>query len=162
MANAVGNNQAVRDNSARLYTPRVLALTIELANYPHDPAAKLQGAAKSRTCGSEIILSGTGVESDGQSEDESALGTIGMTVTACAIGQASAAIFADCATGQSAQAIRAIAQNMEEWIKGDRTSEFLPRLDLLEPARAFPARHDAILLPWRAALDALSTGDTSG
>lgn len=151
--------QAARVNSAKLYTPRVLALTVELAKYPHDPEAKLQGHAKSRTCGSEIMLSGTGA---GVDTVEGALGTIGMTVTACAIGQASAAIFAECVAGHSEPDIRALADAMEEWIKEERSSAFLPRLDLLEPARAFPARHDAILLPWRAAIDALCSGGASG
>lgn len=148
--------EATRDSSAKLYTPRVLALTIELANYPHDPEGKLQGHAKSRTCGSEINLSGCG------STGGEALGKIGMTVTACAIGQASAAIFADAVAGRSADDIRAMAAGMELWIKDEKDSAFLPRLDLLEPARAYSARHDAILLPWRAAIDALCTSDTSG
>lgn len=142
-------------NAAKLYTPTVLALSVELAQYPLDPSLPLQGYAKSRTCGSEISLSAA-VDADG------ALTSIGMTVSACAIGQASAAIFAADTKGSTYADIAAGLEAMERWIAGLEPGAELPRLALIEPARAYPARHDAILLPWRAALDALSQAEISG
>ena len=137
------------DASNKLYTPSLLALSVELSEYPLDPGAPLQGSARSRTCGSEVLLSAHPDEAGGMRQ-------IGMQVTACAVGQASAAIFADHAPGLSREEIAGVLDRLEQWLEGDVPSDFLPRLERLEAARAFPARHGALLLPWRAAIDALA------
>lgn len=129
-----------------LYSTELLALAIELADYPFDAAAPAKGHARSRSCGSVIDLSSSG----GSLED------LGLRVSACAVGQASAAIFARESSGMDAAAIAAMVENLGEWLQGQAPSSILPRLELLEPARPHLGRHEAILLPWRAALDALS------
>ena len=129
-----------------LYSTELLALAIELADYPFDAAAPAIGHARSRSCGSVIDLSSSG----GSLED------LGLRVSACAVGQASAAIFARESSGMDAAAIAAMVENLGEWLQGQAPSSILPRLELLEPARPHLGRHEAILLPWRAALDALS------
>lgn len=130
-----------------LYTPEVLGLTVELAAFPYDPTAAAQGSARSRSCGSTIALS---------SRDTSRISGLGLSVAACAIGQASAAIFAREAQGSDAAAIAATLARIEQWLAHGGDTAFLPRLDLIAAARDYPGRHGAILLPWRAALDALS------
>tara|TARA_B100001750_G_scaffold244536_1_gene262093 strand:+ start:84 stop:515 length:432 start_codon:yes stop_codon:yes gene_type:complete len=129
-----------------LYSTELLALAIELADYPFDAAAPAIGHARSRSCGSVIDLSSSG----GSLED------LGLRVSACAVGQASAAIFARESSGMNAAAVAAMVENLGEWLQGQAPSSILPRLELLEPARPHLGRHEAILLPWRAALDALS------
>ncbi len=129
-----------------LYSTELLALAIELADYPFDAAAPAKGHARSRSCGSVINLSSSG----GSLED------LGLRVSACAVGQASAAIFARESSGMDAAAVAAMVENLGEWLQGQAPSSILPRLELLEPARPHLGRHEAILLPWRAALDALS------
>lgn len=129
-----------------LYSTELLALAIELADYPFDAAAPAIGHARSRSCGSVIDLSSSG----GSLED------LGLRVSACAVGQASAAIFARESSGMDAAAVAAMVENLGEWLQGQAPSSILPRLELLEPARPHLGRHEAILLPWRAALDALS------
>ncbi|MEC7953114.1 MAG: iron-sulfur cluster assembly scaffold protein [Pseudomonadota bacterium] len=129
-----------------LYSTELLALAIELADYPFDAAAPSIGHARSRSCGSVIDLSSSG----GSLED------LGLRVSACAVGQASAAIFARESSGMNAAAIAAMVENLGEWLQDKAPSSILPRLELLEPARPHLGRHEAILLPWRAALDALS------
>ena len=129
-----------------LYSTELLALAIELADYPFDAAAPAKGHARSRSCGSVINLSSSG----GSLED------LGLRVSACAVGQASAAIFARESSGMDAAAVAAMGENLGEWLQGQAPSSILPRLELLEPARPHLGRHEAILLPWRAALDALS------
>ncbi|QYU66279.1 hypothetical protein J4558_14920 [Leptolyngbya sp. 15MV] len=47
------------------------------------------------------------------------------------------------------------------WLSGAGPRPDWPGLELLEPARAYPARHAAILLPWKAALAALNKRDTA-
>ncbi len=129
-----------------LYSTELLALAIELADYPFDAAAPAIGHARSRSCGSVIDLSSSG----GSLED------LGLRVSACAVGQASAAIFARESSGMDAAAVAAMVENLGEWLQDQAPSSILPRLELLEPARPHLGRHEAILLPWRAALDALS------
>ena len=129
-----------------LYSTELLALAIELADYPFDAAAPAKGHARSRSCGSVIDLSSSG----GSLED------LGLRVSACAVGQASAAIFARESSGMNAAAVAAMVENLGEWLQDQAPSSILPRLELLEPARPHLGRHEAILLPWRAALDALS------
>ena len=130
-----------------LYSPELLALAIELAELPYDDRAPALGHARSRSCGSEIALS---------SARDDRLEAIGLRVTACAVGQASAAIFARESAGMDLASVEAVLARLAEWLEGSEPSAFLPRLDLLEPARAHRGRHEAILLPWRAARDALS------
>ena len=129
-----------------LYSTELLALAIELADYPFDAAAPAIGHARSRSCGSVIDLSSSG----------GSLDDLGLRVSACAVGQASAAIFARESSGMDAAAVAAMVENLGEWLQDQAPSSILPRLELLEPARPHLGRHEAILLPWRAALDALS------
>lgn len=135
-----------------LYSPELLALAVELADYPLDEAAATRGHARSRSCGSVIELS---------SARNDRLEALGLRVAACAVGQASAAIFAREATGSDTSALAATLERLENWLEGNEPDSFLPRLELLAPARAHRGRHEAILLPWRAALDALSKAGAS-
>ncbi|KMS59426.1 Fe-S cluster protein [Novosphingobium barchaimii LL02] len=135
--------------AAVLYTPEVLGLTIELARYPLTDDLALRGEGRSKSCGSTITL-GLSTGAGGIVE------RIGVRSQACAVGQAAAAIFASAAAGftsdQIAQARRAIAA----WLGGEGDFPDWPRLDAIAAARDYPARHGAVMLPWNAALDALS------
>lgn len=130
-----------------LYSPAFLGLAVELADYPFDTNASLIGEARSRSCGSTLALS-----------TEPGFGKLGLKVTACAVGQASAAIFARHAAGRDLAAIAEITSAIEGWLSGERPQPDWPDIAMLEAARDYPARHGAILLPWKAALDALSKG----
>jgi NifU-like protein involved in Fe-S cluster formation len=85
-----------------------------------------------------------------------------MAVRACAVGQASAAIFARHAAGRSAQQISQSLTELEAWLAHDGELPDWPGLAVLEPARAYPARHGAMLLPWKAAVAALSSTAPAG
>ncbi|MEX0341014.1 MAG: iron-sulfur cluster assembly scaffold protein [Erythrobacter sp.] len=130
-----------------LYSPELLGLAVELADHPFEPNASATGEARSRSCGSTIEIS---------SSDGMRLHSIGLRVTACAVGQASAAIFASEAEGMDSALLGETLSLIARWLEGEAPSTILPRLELLEPARPHRGRHEAILLPWRAALDALS------
>ena len=131
-----------------LYSPALLAMAIELADVPLDASAPYTGRAVSRTCGS-VIAFGCSLDANDSVQD------IGLGVAACAVGQAAAAIFANATPGMTPAQIADTADRLEDWLKVSAPSGILPRLSLLEKARDHPARHEAILLPWRAALDAL-------
>lgn len=130
-----------------LYSPELLALAVELAEFPHNSVAANQGCARSRTCGSEIVLSHEGTDR---------LERIGMRVSACAVGQAAATIFVREASGKSLAEIAAAKTQIDAWLGGTDTIPEWPHLERLSPALPHSGRHEAILLPWKAALDALS------
>lgn len=132
---------------ATLYTPVVLALAVELAAYPFDSELVWQGEARSLACGSTIAL---GFELD----DEKKIARIGLRIHACAIGQAAAALFAADAAGKSLANIESEFATISAWLNGGPLPG-LPRFGTISAASAYPARHGAILLPWKAAVAAL-------
>ncbi|MDE2620462.1 MAG: iron-sulfur cluster assembly scaffold protein [Sphingomonadales bacterium] len=138
-------------SATRLYTPDILALAVELARFPLDPAMPLQGSGRSPSCGSSLTLS---LACDGAAR----ITALGARAQACAIGQASTALFLAAAPGRSAAEIAATRDQLRAWLANGAAMPDWPGLDRLLAAREFPARHGAIMLPWNAALDALSPG----
>jgi NifU-like protein involved in Fe-S cluster formation len=134
----------------KLYTPELLALAVSLADYPADPALPLHGQARSKTCGSTLAAD-IAVDGGGRIEK------LGLRVRACAVGQASAALFARAAPGRSPQEIEAAHAALTAWLAGTGSLPDWPGLAAIAPAREFPARHGAIMLPWTAAREALSS-----
>ena len=138
----------------KLYTPELLGLAVALADYPADPSLPLHGEARSKSCGSTLaadIALGAG----GRIE------ALGLRVRACAVGQAAAAIFARAAAGRSLEQIEMAHRALTAWLAGTGGLPDWPGLDAIAPAREFPARHGAIMLPWTAAREALSTAEAS-
>lgn len=138
-----------------LYSPSLLALAASLADYPLDRDFAHRAQARSRTCGSTIEI-GLDTGPDG------AITRIGMMVTACAVGQGSAAILARSARGRSAADIARAAERVDLWLKGGGEPPDWPGFETLLAAREHLGRHGALLLPWKAASDALCTASTSG
>ncbi len=139
----------------RLYTPELLALTLRLAEYPWTESFALTGEARSKSCGSTLAI---GFELDG----EGRIARLGLRARACAVGQASAAIFADAATGMDDSAVKAGHDAMTAWLAGSGPLPDWPGIAAIEAARAYPARHGAMMLPWQAALAALSSSEATG
>jgi NifU-like protein involved in Fe-S cluster formation len=133
----------------KLYTPEILGLATRLGEWPLADDLPLRASARSTTCGSTIEL---GIELDAQNR----IWRCGLQVTACAMGQASSTLFAQDAIGKSALEVRAMAARMEQWLAGTGPQPDWRNLDLLDRARDYPARHGAIMLPWKAAKQALS------
>lgn len=142
-------------SAEKLYTPQLLGLTVELANWPAMENLPLHGDARSTTCGSTLSVD-VGCDGDG------AIETLGMRVRACAVGQAAAAIFARHAQGRTLDDLMACHDRIEGWLEGEAPIADWPDMALLAPARDYPARHGAIILPWKAAISALSTAKDAG
>lgn len=138
----------------KLYTAEVLSLATSLASWPLDPDMPLQGRARSQSCGSTLSMS--------LCLDEGKIAGIGLAAQACAIGQASAAIFAAHAIGRTAREIAETGSELENWLKEGAELPAWPGLEALSAARAYPARHGAMMLPWRAGMDALSQSPSAG
>ena len=137
-------------SAERLYTPEMLALTLELAQWPAMENLPLHGEARAPTCGSTLAL-------DLQLDDSGHIATLGLRVRACAVGQAAAALFARHAKGCDLAAMQGSHDRIEGWLDGEAPLPDWPGFAMLEPARQYPARHGAILLPWKAAIAALSS-----
>ena len=121
---------------------------MELAAFPLDRPFQLNGAARSPSCGSNIKL-GLDCHADGT------ITALGIAAQACAIGQASAAVFAGAALGRQRAEIASQLDALSRWLLDvDAAMPDWPRLELIAAARAYPGRHGAILLPWRAAVSA--------
>jgi len=134
----------------RLYTPELLGLAVELAGVPPLEAASVRGEARSPTCGSTLAMDLL-VDGDGR------IARIGLRVRACAVGQAAAAIFARHAVGRDLADIERMLDGLEAWLSGASEMPAWPDLDLIAAAQGYPARHGAMLLPWKAAAAALSS-----
>ncbi len=140
---------------AKLYSPALLGLATGLAQFPLTGDLPLRAEARSRSCGSVIAL-GLALGDNG------AIARIGMTVSACAIGQASAALLAQGALGAEPALLRDTAEALAGWLAGDgHLPNIWPGLAPLTPARDHPGRHGALLLPWKAACEALSSHEVS-
>lgn len=141
--------------AARLYSPELLELAVRLAAYPWKDDMSTYGEARSPSCGSQIAI---GLQVDGNRK----ISRIGLRSRACAVGQAAAAIFADGALWGADCAIAKAEAQLARWLSGSGDMPDWPGMGALVPALDYPGRHGAILLPWRAALAALSNERSSG
>lgn len=141
-------------STAALYTPEILALATSLAAHPLAQDLPLRGTARSPACGSTLEV-GLALE------DQGLITRLGMRAHACAIGQAAAAIFAQAAPGRTRADLAASLSELEAWLAGGASMPSWPGLETIAAAQAYPARHGAVLLAWRAALDALPSGQNA-
>ena len=134
--------------SAPLYNRDILALAVATSEYLPIADARYRVSKRAPLCGSAIIL-------DLDTDDAGRVTRVGMHVEACALGQASATLFARHAPGRSLADIRAARDAIAGWFAGEGDLPDWPGFDLLAPARDYPARQGAILLPFDAAVAAL-------
>lgn len=136
-------------SAAALYSAEVLALAVQLADFPLSDDLPLKAGARAPVCGSNVAL---GLALD----DHGKIARLGLKAHACAIGQASAALFAQSALGKSRSEIAAALSEIEAWLAdAEAPAPHWPDLSAIAAARSYPARHGAILLSWKAALAAL-------
>ena len=72
-------------------------------------------------------------------------------VKACALGQASSALMAAAVKGATLPRLEQVTADLRAYLSG--ASEALPDwpgMEIFTPARAYPARHAAILIPFEA------------
>lgn len=135
--------------SSKLYTPQLLSLATGLAEFPLSDDLPLRAEERSRTCGSVIAL---GLALD----DHGLVSGVGLNISACAIGQASAAVMAQAIRGDIPGGVVLTADALERWLAGEGELPPWRGIEALAPARDHPGRHGALLLPWKAACKALS------
>src|SRR3954468_13065223 len=107
-----------------------------------------QGSAErtSKLCGSRVAV-------DIVLDDEDRVAALGQDVRACALGQASAALMASQVVGRTEKDLAGARNALAAYLRGetDEPGDW-PGLAVFAAARAFPARHAAILLPFEAAV----------
>lgn len=102
----------------------------------------------SKVCGSRVVVEVL-LGADGR------ITALGQEVRACALGQASAALMGAHAVGVNAGELRRAHDALAGYLAGAREdSGDWPGLDVFAAARAYPARHPAILLPFAAVAEA--------
>jgi len=128
-----------------LYSRDILRLA---ASIPHlGRLGTPQGTAEraSKVCGSRVAV-------DLTLDDEGRIAALGLEVKACALGQASAALMAAAAIGRTEAELVEARAALAGWLRCERRDPGAwPGLAVFETARAFSARHAAILLPFEAA-----------
>jgi NifU-like protein involved in Fe-S cluster formation len=147
--------QGAAASSSKLYTPRLLGLSARLADYPLTEDFTHRAQGRSPVCGSTIDIGA-------RVDDAGAIEAVGMQVAACAVGQSSAALLATGARGLPASAIASALAEIEAWLAGSKPLPQWPGFDALEPALPHTGRHSAILLPWKAMAQALSSPVAAG
>lgn len=128
-----------------LYTTEILRLATETVNWPRLDAADVTVERRAPVCGSSLLL-GVALDEAGRIE------AVGMRPQSCAMGQASATLFARHAAGKDKDEIGSALAAMKAWLS--KESDALPdwpEIAILAPARDYPARHGAMLLPFEAA-----------
>lgn len=135
-----------------LYTPEVLGLAAELSRFRLDDSIKPVAEAKSRTCGSSIVL---GLSYSGGGMIDHA----GVRSQACAIGQAAAAIFAKGVSGMTPDQVRLSRDAIAEWLDRGGSVPHWPGLEAIAAVQEHKGRHGAVMLAWNAACELLSTTD---
>lgn len=138
-------------NDSALYNRDILRLASSLV--AGDRIDNPDGSAESRSpiCGSRI-------QADVALGSDGAIIAIALRANACALGQASAAILRANAIGTDLDTISRLRSGVAAGLTGhaEMPTDW-PDLALLAPAKDYPSRHAAILLPYDALLAAAAS-----
>lgn len=134
-----------------LYNRDILRLAASLVANDRLPDPDGTAEVRSPICGSRI-------QADLTLEPSGIIDAIALRANACALGQASAAILRTYAVGQNMEMIATLRDQIAHGLTGKAEMPGVwPELTLLAPARDYPSRHAAILLPYDALLAAAAT-----
>jgi NifU-like protein involved in Fe-S cluster formation len=135
-----------------LYSTDILRAAVACADFPLLTAPTLRLEGRTPVCGSRLVLD---LMLDDMSDP--IVQAVGLSVHACAVGQAAAALFARGVVGRSIGSLAATAAALETWLtQPGASAPDWPGIDLLEPVRAYPARHAALTLAFRLAAEVAS------
>jgi len=134
--------------TSALYSRDILRLA---ASIPHQKRLAVPQASvekSSPVCGSRVVV-------DLVADDQGRVAELGQEVRACALGQASAALMGAHAIGRAPDEIIEARDALAAFLAGAREDPGgWPGLAVFREARAYPARHGAILLAFDAAAEA--------
>ena len=140
-----------------LYNQRILALAADIPRIGKLDQPQATATAVSKLCGSRVSVDVT--------MNEGKVTNFAQQLHACALGRASASIVAHNIIDADADEFHAVADAMRKMLREDAPApaEVLPKewkerwrdLEILEPVRAFKARHASTLLVFDAVEDCL-------
>ena len=132
-----------------IYNRRVLELAANIPRLGRLAAPDATAKAHSRLCGSTVVVDL--VVRDGRVVD------FAHDVKACALGQASSSLMARHVIGATPEALRGLRETMTRMLKdnGPPPEGEWADFAVLEPVRAYRARHASTLLTFDAVADAL-------
>lgn len=134
--------------NAPLYNIHILRLAASIPFHERLAAPMASVEKRSPVCGSVVRV-------DVNVDDAGCLAALGLSVSACALGQASASLMAAHAVGKSASELAAARDELAAWLAGGRTDvPDWPSFDVLAPALPHSARHAAIRLAFEAVAEA--------
>jgi NifU-like protein involved in Fe-S cluster formation len=133
-----------------IYNRRVLELAADIPRQGRLATPQATAKAHSKLCGSTVTIDLN--VADGKVSD------FAHDVRACALGQASSSLMARHVIGASAQELFALRDAMTQMLKANGPPPAGKWADfaVLEPVRAYKARHASTLLTFDAVADALS------
>ena len=136
--------------SSALYNREILRLAASIPHHRRLVAPDASADKRSPTCGSRVIA-------DVRLDEEGRIAELGLDVSACALGQASAALMAAEAIGRTPADIVQATQCLRAWLadpQGEAEPDFWSGLAVFAPARSYPARHPSILLAFEVVSEA--------
>lgn len=134
--------------NAPLYDTAILRLAATIPHLGRLPDPKGSAERRSAVCGSRVTA-------DVTLDPEGRVATLGLDVSACALGQASANLMARHAIGRTPSELAGARDALAAWLAGNRPDPGdWPDLDLLARALPHTARHAAIRLPFEAVAEA--------
>lgn len=133
-----------------IYNRRILELAADIPRLGRLDKPDASATAHSRLCGSTVTVDLV-LSEDGRVAD------FAHEVRACALGQASSSLMGRHVVGASADELRGLRETMRAMLKenGPAPDGAWSDLAVLEPVRAFKARHASTLLTFDAVVDAL-------
>ncbi|KAA5805446.1 iron-sulfur cluster assembly scaffold protein [Alkalicaulis satelles] len=134
------------------YSPDLIALAADIPHIGRLTAPHASVRKVSRICGSELDLD--------ICLENGAISALGLEVRACALGQASASVFARNAIGATLDDVRAARDGLKAMLQegANPPQGRFAALSAVEGARAYRQRHGSILLAFDAGVDAMEAG----
>jgi NifU-like protein involved in Fe-S cluster formation len=132
-----------------LYSARILNLVANLPRAGRLPAPQASAEKTAKLCGSRILVDV--VLEDGKVVD------FAQEVSACALGQASAAVLGANVIGADLAELELARDALAAMLKsnGPHPAGRFAELAVLEPVKDYPARHASTLLAFEAAVEAV-------
>lgn len=141
--------------SSPLYNREILRLAASVPPRRRLDAPDATAERRSPTCGSRVRI-------DVRMTQDGRIADLAMEVSACALGQASAALLCAHAQGRSADELAEARDALKRWLaQPDAATDasFWPGIEALGVARGYPARHASILLAFEAAAEAAALSE---
>ena len=141
--------------SAPLYNTEILRLAAGIPHHARLPDPQGTAERRSPVCGSRVTVD-VNLGPDGR------VAEVGLLVRACALGQASASLFAAHVLGRTPDELAVERDAVTAWLAREGERPGWPGLDMLAPALDYPARHASIRLAFEAAAAAAAAARAHG